>query len=195
MVNSIFDDRENLIKIWIEERRSRDFSANLMWENVRNLTILIAALITADVALMDFISPTNEQQLLLLPFLPAIIVLLSRYARKDLENRWRCVLESISHLIKLEDLLGLHTQMPSTTLFKDDKFIFERWRRNALSYASSQAFIEGEVKGAKISTSNSSNSSEDKKSENLFTFIQTIYRVTMITAFVLGAIHIQLLLL
>jgi hypothetical protein len=194
MINSIFDDRENLIKIWIEERRSRDFSANLMWENVKNLTILIAALITADIALMDFISPTNEQ-LLLLPFLPAIIVLLSRYARKDLENRWRRVLESISHLIKLEDLLGLYTQMPSTTLFKNDKFIFERWRRNALPYASSQAFIEGEVKGTKISNSSISNSSEDKKSENLFTFMRTIYRVTMITGFVLGAIHIQLLLL
>jgi hypothetical protein len=76
---------------------------------------------------------------------------------------------------------------------QDDKFIFERWRRNALPYASSQAFIEGQMKETKISNS-SPNNSEDNKSENLFTFMLTIYRVMMITGFILVAIHIQRLL-
>jgi hypothetical protein len=191
--DSIFNDRENLIRIWIEERRSRDASANLMWENVRNLTILIAGLITADIALMDFIE-SNDRYLLLLPFLPVIIVVLSWYAQKDLEDRWRRVLEAISHLIKLEDLLGLHAQIPDATFFKDDKYLFERWRKSALRYSSSKAFVEGELKGTKEYGGNISKQSKEKKSGNLFTFMPKIYIVTMIVGSVLGGIHIYLLL-
>jgi|ERR671910_430012 hypothetical protein len=61
MVNSIFDDRENLIKIWIEERRSRDFSANLMWENVKNLTIF--TILNSECSFAEFPNLKTEEQL------------------------------------------------------------------------------------------------------------------------------------
>jgi hypothetical protein len=80
--------------------------------------------------------------------------------------------------------------MPSTTLFKNDKFVFERWRRNALWYVSSQAFVEGELKGIKESKGNVPNDSEDKRGGNLFTFMRRIYSITMIIGFILVALHI-----
>jgi hypothetical protein len=44
----IFGDRESILKVWIDERRSRDVNASLMWENLKYFTVLISGIITID---------------------------------------------------------------------------------------------------------------------------------------------------
>jgi hypothetical protein len=58
-----------------------------MWENARNLTILMTGLITADIAIVNFSIPANRE-LLLVPFLLPIMASLYCYAGKDLEHEF-----------------------------------------------------------------------------------------------------------
>jgi hypothetical protein len=50
----IFTDKEKMLKVWIDERRSRDFSAGLMWENLKFFATLISAVITVDTFFLKF---------------------------------------------------------------------------------------------------------------------------------------------
>lgn len=44
----IFQDKVKLLDIWKDERRSRDISTGLMWENLKFFSLLISGLITAN---------------------------------------------------------------------------------------------------------------------------------------------------
>jgi len=208
-MESIFGDRENLIKIWLDERRSRDFSAKLMWENIKNMSFLIGALITADIALMNFLVSIQTHEvflvkwLLLFPFLPVMIIIMSHFAENDLKKRWRRVLEAITHLIKMEDLLGLYKKPPiQFEIFKNDEYLFERWKENASKYSSSKEFINGELspRGVKRHSRQSRSQRETKNKDyeaeedgNIYTFMKNIYVTTTIIGSSLVIVHVYLI--
>jgi hypothetical protein len=47
---------EVLIRVWENERISRNFAVKLMWENMKYFSILIGSLLTAYTALLGYIS-------------------------------------------------------------------------------------------------------------------------------------------
>lgn len=182
--NDIFSNKDQLLTIWKSERELTNFSAKLMWENVRTMTTIIAVLVTADIALMNFIFTSNSTYWPLLPFLPSIIIIFSIYSWKDLKNRWRRVLESVAHLIKLESLLGLYGMLPDSEIFHEDKFLFTRWRRNAVKYATSDDFIKGEFGGSEEA---------GKTQPNMYSFMKRIYLLCILVAIALIVVHFILI--
>lgn len=148
--DDIFENRENLIEIWKEERRSRDFSAQLMWENVKYFTAIITALITAHMALFAFFRNAGIYQWMFyvpLIIFPGSILLLSYYGERDLKRRWIRVLEAIVNLIKIEGILGLYIDISNKLKnLKEDKFLFKRYKETADKFSSSDEFIKSEKK-------------------------------------------------
>ncbi len=98
-----------MLKVWIEERRSRDVSVDLMWENLKFFSVLISGIITANASFLkltfDNLTLGYAVYSLVLPFL---IISLSFCGKSDLKRRWKRTLELIAYLNKLEDLLGLN---------------------------------------------------------------------------------------
>lgn len=148
---SIFDDRESLLKIWSEERKSRDFNASLMWENLKFFSLLISGLITANTFFLGFIfdnssprpSEINVGYSLVTFVLPGLIMYLSWSGHRDLKRRWNRTLEAIVHLTKLEDLLGLREFLPPySDVFSEDTHLFERYIKDTEGFDSGQKFID-----------------------------------------------------
>ena len=144
--NGIFDDKDKLIEIWKDERRSRDVSAQLMWENVKFFTTIIGALITAHMTLLGFVKSSGIPQWIfygsLITF-PGSILLLSIFAEKDLKRRWKRVMDAIVNLSKLEGLIGLYADIgDKLKSFKSDRFIFKRYKESADKFESSDEFIK-----------------------------------------------------
>jgi hypothetical protein len=178
-MTSIFDDRDSLVKIWIEERRVRDFHAGLMWENVKYFSTLLSILITADILILRMLLEVNANSnlvLILSLILPAFIIVTSILGEQELKRRWKRVLEAITHCAKIESLLGLDEDISSKLkVFQNDTYLFQRWAKSRKKYPSSQCFIEGEVKGY-----------------NMFTHMRKIYFITIIVGIFLIAIHFLL---
>lgn len=125
----IFQDKDKLLEIWKDERRSRDFNATLMWENIKLFSVLIPAIITVDTFFLGFIlsnSLPGYYAVVTLVF-PGLVIGLSWFGFSDLKRRWDRTLEAIAHLNKLEGLLGLHTPRENKFVFKNDSHLFQRW--------------------------------------------------------------------
>jgi len=143
---------EVLIRVWENERNSRNFAVKLMWENMKYFSILIGSLLTAYTALLGYIS-TNPISfaiysiaifniMILFP-IPAFIIVLALYARNDLIERRRRFLLVVTHLLKLEQLLGLHQKMGDRLeYFKADEYLFAEYRNNLSQGESKKNFID-----------------------------------------------------
>jgi hypothetical protein len=132
--NHIFQDKSKLLEIWKDERRSRDNSASLMWENLKLFSVLIPAIISVDTFFLGFIFDNSSQNhtyglALLSLVLPVLVIALSIFGISDLYRRWKRTLEAIAHLLKLEGLLGLH-EYYTGKLLKGDNHLFERYYRD-----------------------------------------------------------------
>jgi hypothetical protein len=132
--DDIFNERDKLLEIWKEERRSRDKSADLMWENLKLFSVLIPAIITVGtiflrLALDPSLAKYIDDMLLLSLVFPVLVVSLSLFGISDLYRRWKRTLEAIAHLLKIEGLLGLHEEYTGRFL-KGDKHLFERYYWN-----------------------------------------------------------------
>lgn len=147
----IFKDTnpDALIRIWENERKTRDFAVKLMWENMKYFGALIGSLLTAQMALLGYIYSKSEQGnfpfyvSLFLFFAPTIIIFLCLYARKDLTDRRRRFFLVVSHLLKLEDILGLHKDISQIlTSFREDKFLFAEYQKNLSKCNNTEDFIK-----------------------------------------------------
>lgn len=130
--DDIFQDKVKLLEIWKDERRSRDFNATLMWDNLRLFSVLIPAIITIDTFLLGL---TIEYSLpwyytLITLVFHGLVIGLTWFGFSDLKRRWDSTLEAIAHLSKLEDLLGLHKARENEFVFKKDSRLFQRWYDN-----------------------------------------------------------------
>lgn len=125
----IFNDEEKIFKVWLDERRSRDKSADLMWENLKYFSVLISGIITANAFFLKltFDNLTLGYALFSL-VLPSLIVSLSFCGESDLKRRWKRTLESIAYLNKLEDLIGLNEPVTGKiNVLKEDSHLFQRY--------------------------------------------------------------------
>ena len=179
-LNDIFDNIEKLIEIWKDERRTRDVSAQLMWENVKYFTTIIGALITAHMALLGFIRDAGIPQWIFygsLIIFPVSILLLSYYAVRDLRRRWMRVMEAIVHLVKMEGILGLYNDISNKLKnFKSDKVLFKRYKEEADKFDSSERFIESVTRG-----------------DNMYTSMRKIYYITTGISFFLVGLDLALM--
>ena len=110
----ILDDLKSMLEVWKDERRSRDISAGLMWENLKYFSVLIIGIITANAFFLKLTIdyPTKLENAGLSLVFPFLIISLAYIGNKDLKRRWKRTLESIAHLNKLEDELGLRNEVP-----------------------------------------------------------------------------------
>lgn len=148
---------EVLIRVWENERNSRNFAVKLMWENMKYFSILIGTLLTAYTALLGYIStnPISFTEypvsilfniMILFP-IPAVIIVLALYARNDLIERRRRFLLVVTHLLKLEQLLGLHEKIGKRLeYFKEDEYLFTEYRDNLKEGKSKDSFIDDQMR-------------------------------------------------
>jgi hypothetical protein len=167
----IFKDKELLIKIWENERYSRNFAVKLMWENMKYFGTIIAALLGLYSTLLGhFFTATNTNgwfNLLFLVPIPVIVIILSLFARNDLIQRRRRFHLVVTHLLKIEDLLGLHDDLSGRLKhFMDDKSLFTHYNKDLLKAKSTDEYIETEM----------------RKKENTFNSMQQIYILMIIIA-------------
>jgi hypothetical protein len=142
---SIFQDKSKLLDIWKDERRSRDNSADLMWENLKFFSVLITALITANTFFLNLaVDNLSLGNSLFSLVLPSLIILLSIFGYRDMARRWRRTLEAIAHLIKLEGLLGLREPIPEElrNALKENSRLFERSFNTTQGYDTQDKFID-----------------------------------------------------
>ena len=153
----IFRDKESLLKIWIDERRSRDVSACLMWQNLKYFSVLITGIISVDTFFLGFaLRPLSDYTFMLSLFsfvFPILVVALSLCARNDLKRRWKRTLESIAYLNKLDDLLGLNKPVTGKiNVLKHDSHLFQgyhdstvkRWKNRKTGKVVKEEEIETE---------------------------------------------------
>jgi hypothetical protein len=146
----IFEDRESLLKIWSEERKSRDFNASLMWENFKLYAVLIPAIITIDALFLRLIFDVPQEHISKLLWFslvfPSLILGLSVCGNIDLFRRWKRTSEAIAHLNELEKLLGLDRNLPKDKrVFKDDPGLFPRWHASVKNIHTENQFINRNI--------------------------------------------------
>jgi hypothetical protein len=171
--HDIFNNPDLLVRIWENERKTRDFAVKLMWENMKYFSILIGSLLTAYTALLGYISTktiffaiyqiTIIFNFMILFPIPAVIIVLALYAQNDLIERRRRFLLIVTHLLKLEELLGLHKKIDDKLqYFKQDEFLFVEYQKN-LSQVKSETFIDTQM----------------REKTSAFTSMQNVYIVLM----------------
>jgi hypothetical protein len=178
---SFFEDRDGLLRVWLDERRSRDFSASLMWENIKFFCSFISALITADTFFISFVEEFKlqapSQQLILIPILPSIVIAMSILGQRELKRRWSRTLEAIAHLLKLESLLGLNDPLSGKiSIFTNDEYLFDRYAKGKNEIKSEDDFRK-----------------EQDKRRNMDNDLKWIYIITCIIGITLALIHISLI--
>lgn len=181
MENDILDNKDRLMQIWERESRTRDLNVKLMWENLKYFGSLISALITASVTLIGFnIQFGNEYFfLLLIIILQLFIILLAQYAKNDLQERRRRFFLVVSHLLKLEVLLGFYDDSFQTivserlkgTRFRDDKHLFAQYFENlrkpdGIGKQDTNTFIDDKM---------------SEKKDNSYSIMSNIYPLMQIT--------------
>lgn len=171
MNEDIFENKELLVKIWENERYSRNFAVKLMWDNMKYFGTIIAGLLGLYSTLLGhFFTTTNNNGLFNLLFLvpiPATVIALSWFARKDLIQRRRRFLLVVTHLLKIEELLGLHEDLTGRLKhFTVDRNLFPHYHKDLLKASSTDEYIEKEM----------------RKKDNAFSSMQHIYIMMMIIA-------------
>jgi hypothetical protein len=134
LTSGVFGNPEQLFRIWVRERTTRDLNVQLMWENMKYFGALISGLITASIALVGFIFDidNNGVFLTLIIILQIFIIILAQYAKRDLRERQKRFFLVVSHLLKLEVLLGFYddiSQKLIDTRFDQDKYLFAEYQR------------------------------------------------------------------
>jgi len=150
--DGIFEDRQNLIKIWENERRTRDLNATLIWENMKYFSGLFGGLLVAHTAFVTLIS-TNNNDVLTLQFrfsvlaFPIAIICMALCAEIDLRRRWSKFLLVVTQLLKLEELLGLQQDLSSRlNAWHTGKFLFDEYTKNYRKYKNSDEFKRPKIK-------------------------------------------------
>jgi hypothetical protein len=167
----IFTDKENMLKVWIDERRSRDYSVGLMWENLKLFSVLIPAIITANSFFLGLTLDDRSWSVydLLSIVFPVLIVSLSMYGNKDLRRRWRRTMEAIAHLRKLEKLLGLDSPVPGgLKVFKNDTHLFQRYTNSSEGITAEKDYMDQNMDKSK------------GEEDNMYTAMRRIYWVFII---------------
>jgi hypothetical protein len=198
----IFGDRDAILKVWQDERRSRDFNASLMWENLKFFSVLISAIITADTFFLKFASevtnstvislfsiPVNMIYLFSIP-IPILVIFLSKYGKQDLRRRWSRTLEAIAHLSKLENLLGLDKEVAGKlTNFKNDTYLFDRFTKDTKHMGCQDDFIKKVMKEDKKAMKKETKENESVKG-NMYIAMRKVYFVFYVMGYFLIFIHI-----
>jgi hypothetical protein len=163
----IFGDRESMLKVWIDERRSRDFNASLMWENLKFFSGLISAIITVDTFFLKFTldgsmgSKYTSELTFFSIVLPILVLVLSLCGRNDLRRRWKRTLEAIAHLSKLENLLGLDKSVKEKVhVLAKDNYLFQRFSKSTKNIDSEKDYIYREM-----------------NEDNMYTSMKNVYNV------------------
>ena len=91
-IGDMLGHEESMLKVWVDERRSRDVNAGLMWENLKLLLYLIPAIITIDTfflqAIFDNELPENTSGFRFLIFLfPSLVITLSLIGESNLKEK------------------------------------------------------------------------------------------------------------
>lgn len=144
MTEDIFKDKETLLRIWENERNTRDLAVKLMWENLKFFSIFIGTLLAAYIGFFDFIARTLISPdsiyaailngIILFP-IPVTIFVLALYAYNDLEQRRERFYLVVTHLLKLEDLLGLHEKIDDKLGYlKKDQYLFAQYQKKLVEY-------------------------------------------------------------
>ena len=83
----ILDDLKSMLEVWKDERRSRDISAGLMWENLKYFSVLIIGIITANAFFLKLTIdyPTRLECAGLSLVFPFLIISLAYIGNKDLK--------------------------------------------------------------------------------------------------------------
>ena len=131
----IFNNPDQLFRIWENERKTRDLNVKLMWENMKYFGALISGLITASIALVGLTLDKSVPVLfiILIIILQVFIIFLAEYAKKDLKERQKRFFLVVSHLLKLEVILGFYediSQKLKDTRFDQDKYLFAEYQKN-----------------------------------------------------------------
>ena len=183
LTSNLFDDPDRLFRIWEIERRTRDLNVKLMWENMKYFGSLISGLITASIALVGFIFDidNNGVFLILIIILQIFIIYLAHYAKKDLQERQKRFFLVVSHLLKLEVLLGFYediSQKLKDTRFDEDKYLFGEYQKNL-------------VKEKATETDKKKDFTEDKRS-SAYSIMGKVYQIMQFTmiAFIVAEIII-----
>ena len=189
-------EREELFRIWESEKRTRDLNSKLMWENLKYFGTLISALITASVTLMGFFFTKNPNILfpILIFGLQIFIIFLAQYANNDLTERRKRFFLIVSHLLKLEVLLGLYSdddpqvqklrQKLKGTSLEDDDYLFVQYKKNLKKREGSEKYDTQQFIKDKMS---------EKKKDSSYLILSQVYRLmqwTMI-AFIIAELTIS----
>jgi len=146
MSEDVFGKREELIRIWESERRTRDLNATLMWENMKYFSGLFGGLLVAHTALVTFIWTNNQgtfpiELIQMMIAFPIAIIGISCCAFIDIRRRWSKFLLVGTQLLKLEDLLGLQQDITKRlNSWHKDKYLFQEYTENLTKYTSSEEF-------------------------------------------------------
>jgi hypothetical protein len=194
--DDIFSDsnRDLLIRMWERERITRDLNVKLMWENLKYFGTLISALITASVTLMGFFFENHAHPLIpiLIIGLQIFIIFLAIFADSDLTERRKRFFLIVSHLLKIEALLGLYDEDYSQkvklkeklqgTSLEHDEYLFVHYKRDLRKiegrekYDTDQ-FIRDEMSLKKEKNENQETS--DKKSS--YIILSNVYKLMIWT--------------
>jgi hypothetical protein len=141
----IFDKPDRLLKIWENERTTRNFNTQLMWENIKFFVGLVGVLLSAHMVLLGFFWNIMDHGSLKWPGIallvfPSAISLVSYLGWKDSQMRWQRFLLVATHLLKLEDLLGLHVDISGKLTYFKDKYLFPDYQRNFTQYEDYEDF-------------------------------------------------------
>lgn len=190
--NDIGNDpnRDLLIRIWENERETRNLNVKLMWENMKYFGALISALITASITLLGFALNAHVPVLFptLIIILQLFIIYLAHYAKKDLTERRKRFFLVVTHLLKLEVLLGLYDKKNSEKLkqklrdtsLQDDDFLFTQYERNLhLIKGKDKHDTEQFIKNKMNEKENIENNRSDKY--NSYSIMSNVYLIMQIT--------------
>jgi len=151
-----------------------------MWENLKYFGTLISALITASVTLIGIFFDKNQNILIpiLILGLQIFIIFLAEYANNDLTERRKRFFLIVSHLLKLEILLGLYNddnpqtkelkQKLNGTSLEDDDYLFTQYRKSIekgknIKKYDTQQFIKDKM--------------SEKKEDSSYLILSGVYRL------------------
>lgn len=142
-----FADERLLMALLMDERRTLDLDASLMWENLKFFVPIVTLLITADLTLTEFFL-VYGRGMIILPMVTSLVgvlvIALSFFGFSDLKERFRRMLMITTHVQKLELRLGIRAKMEPGFFepYPDDVFLFQFHGDRLGKFRTSQAFLD-----------------------------------------------------
>lgn len=152
----IFEDRKALLDIWKTLIERMEHGADLIWRGAQYFFVLISAIISVNLIGLGTVLGLEDvliQYLLLVLSLvfPILIIALTCVGWLTLKRRFRRMLEIVTHIGKVESLLGLSADisdyLQELSVFSQDTYLFERYVKSRAKHNSEKDFIEGELGG------------------------------------------------